>query len=69
METVRTVRDHSGVRIGTDRGRHRRHQRGRPDRQGSRRCMTIEGLDYVSCSPSRVPVARLEAGRAALGTP
>ncbi|WP_254790569.1 pyruvate, phosphate dikinase [Blastococcus tunisiensis] len=25
------------------------------------------GLDYVSCSPFRVPVARLEAGRAALG--
>jgi pyruvate,orthophosphate dikinase len=25
------------------------------------------GLNYVSCSPFRVPVARLEAGRAALG--
>jgi pyruvate,orthophosphate dikinase len=25
------------------------------------------GVDYVSCSPFRVPVARLEAGRAALG--
>ncbi|MBP3222437.1 MAG: pyruvate, phosphate dikinase [Actinomycetaceae bacterium] len=25
------------------------------------------GIDYVSCSPFRVPVARLEAGRAALG--
>jgi len=25
------------------------------------------GLDYVSCSPFRVPVARLEAGRAAAG--
>jgi len=25
------------------------------------------GLDYVSCSPFRVPVARLEAGRASLG--
>ena len=24
------------------------------------------GLNYVSCSPFRVPVARLEAGRAAL---
>ena len=24
------------------------------------------GLDYVSCSPPRVPVARLEAGRAAV---
>ena len=28
-----------------------------------------EGLDYVSCSPFRVPVARLEAGRAALDIP
>ncbi|WRZ88870.1 pyruvate, phosphate dikinase [Streptomyces sp. NBC_01007] len=27
------------------------------------------GLDYVSCSPFRVPVARLEAGRAALPEP
>jgi pyruvate,orthophosphate dikinase len=26
------------------------------------------GLDYVSCSPFRIPVARLEAGRAALET-
>jgi pyruvate, orthophosphate dikinase len=26
------------------------------------------GLDYVSCSPFRVPVARLEAGRAAVVT-
>jgi len=24
------------------------------------------GLDYVSCSPPRVPVVRLEAGRAAV---
>jgi pyruvate, orthophosphate dikinase len=24
------------------------------------------GLDYVSCSPFRIPVARLEAGRARL---
>ena len=27
------------------------------------------GLDYVSCSPWRVPIARLEAGRATLGAP
>ncbi|AXG77732.1 pyruvate, phosphate dikinase [Streptomyces paludis] len=26
------------------------------------------GLDYVSCSPFRIPVARLEAGRAAVGS-
>jgi len=25
------------------------------------------GLNYVSCSPFRVPVARLEAGRSVLG--
>ena len=25
------------------------------------------GLDYVSCSPFRVPVARLEAGRSGTG--
>jgi pyruvate,orthophosphate dikinase len=25
------------------------------------------GLDYVSCSPFRVPVARLEAGRSSSG--
>jgi pyruvate,orthophosphate dikinase len=25
------------------------------------------GLDYVSCSPFRIPIARLEAGRAAVG--
>jgi pyruvate,orthophosphate dikinase len=24
------------------------------------------GLDYVSCSPFRVPIARLEAGRASV---
>ncbi|GAA3948899.1 pyruvate, phosphate dikinase [Actinomadura viridis] len=27
------------------------------------------GLDYVSCSPFRIPVARLEAGRAAIDAP
>jgi pyruvate,orthophosphate dikinase len=26
------------------------------------------GLDYVSCSPFRVPIARLEAGRAAVAS-
>ncbi|MFY0612778.1 MAG: hypothetical protein JXQ99_14695, partial [Hyphomicrobiaceae bacterium] len=29
-------------------------------------CHTI-GLDYVSCSPFRVPVARLAAAQAAIG--
>jgi pyruvate,orthophosphate dikinase len=27
----------------------------------------VAGPDYVSCSPFRLPVARLEAGRAAVG--
>ncbi|MHB8378204.1 MAG: putative PEP-binding protein, partial [Dehalococcoidia bacterium] len=27
------------------------------------------GLDYVSCSPFRVPIARLAAAQAALGEP
>ena len=27
------------------------------------------GLDYVSCSPYRVPIARLAAAQAALGVP
>jgi pyruvate,orthophosphate dikinase len=30
------------------------------------RFLAAAGLDYVSCSPPRVPVARLEAGRAAV---
>jgi pyruvate,orthophosphate dikinase len=37
------------------------------DPESVRFCHEI-GLDYVSCSPFRVPVARLEAGRAALVT-
>jgi pyruvate,orthophosphate dikinase len=31
-------------------------------------CHTI-GLDYVSCSPYRVPIARLAAAHAALESP
>jgi len=27
------------------------------------------GINYVSCSPFRVPIARLESGRAAISTP
>ncbi|GII55238.1 pyruvate, phosphate dikinase [Planotetraspora thailandica] len=37
------------------------------DPESVRFCHEI-GLDYVSCSPFRVPVARLEAGRAALAS-
>jgi len=58
------------VRIAVERGRGRRpdleigacgEQAGDPESIG----FFVEcGLDYVSCSPPRVPVARLEVGRA-----
>jgi pyruvate,orthophosphate dikinase len=60
------------VRIAADEGRAARpglkigvcgEHGGDPD---SVRFFHTAGLDYVSCSPFRVPVARLEAGRAAL---
>jgi pyruvate, orthophosphate dikinase len=58
------------VRIGAEKGRSRRpglklgicgEHGGDPD---SVHFFDRVGLDYVSCSPFRVPVARLEAGRA-----
>jgi pyruvate,orthophosphate dikinase len=58
------------VRIGSEKGRSRRpglklgicgEHGGDPD---SVHFFDLVGLDYVSCSPFRVPVARLEAGRA-----
>jgi pyruvate,orthophosphate dikinase len=61
------------VRLGAERGRSTRpdlklgvcgEHGGDPD---SIHFFHEAGLDYVSCSPFRVPVARLEAGRAALG--
>ncbi len=60
------------VRIAVEKGRSTRHNLhcgvcgehgGDPD---SIHFFDEVGLDYVSCSPFRVPVARLEAGRAAL---
>jgi pyruvate,orthophosphate dikinase len=60
------------VRMGAERGRSTRpdlklgicgEHGGDPD---SIHFFHEVGLDYVSCSPFRVPVARLEAGRAAL---
>jgi pyruvate, orthophosphate dikinase len=60
------------VKIGTERGRATRpdlkvgvcgEHGGDPD---SVHFFHQVGLDYVSCSPFRIPVARLEAGRAAL---
>jgi pyruvate,orthophosphate dikinase len=58
------------VRVGADRGRTARpglklgvcgEHGGDPE---SVHFFDEVGLDYVSCSPFRVPVARLEAGRA-----
>src|SRR4051812_31062633 len=63
------------VRIGTERGRATRpdlkvgvcgEHGGDPD---SVHFFHRVGLDYVSCSPFRIPVARLEAGRVALEGP
>jgi pyruvate,orthophosphate dikinase len=60
------------VRVGTERGRATRpdlkvgvcgEHGGDPD---SVHFFHEVGLDYVSCSPFRIPVARLEAGRVAL---
>ena len=62
------------VRLGTERGRATRpdlkvgvcgEHGGDPD---SVHFFHHVGLDYVSCSPFRIPVARLEAGRVALDT-
>jgi pyruvate,orthophosphate dikinase len=62
------------VKMGTDRGRSARpdlkvgicgEHGGEPSSVGF--CHRV-GLDYVSCSPYRVPVARLAAAQAALGS-
>jgi pyruvate,orthophosphate dikinase len=61
------------LQIGAERGR-----RGRPDvvlsicgeHAGTRRAIEFcrrEGFDYVSCSPYRVPIARLSAAQVTLG--
>jgi pyruvate, orthophosphate dikinase len=62
------------VKIGTDRGRATRHdlkvgicgEHG-GDPASVHFCHRV-GLNYVSCSPYRVPIARLAAAQAALGT-
>ncbi len=72
FESLDTLGVGEFVRIGTEKGRSTR-----PDLQvgvcgehggdpHSIHFFHANGLDYVSCSPFRVPVARLEAGRAAL---
>jgi pyruvate,orthophosphate dikinase len=62
------------VRVGTERGRSTRHDLkvgicgehgGEPSSVGF--CHRV-GLNYVSCSPYRVPIARLAAAQAALGS-
>jgi pyruvate,orthophosphate dikinase len=61
------------VRIGAERGRSANHDLkvgicgehgGDPD---SVRFFHSIGLDYVSCSPYRVPIARVAAAQAAIG--
>jgi pyruvate,orthophosphate dikinase len=71
FESLDTLGVGSLVRIGTEKGRATRpdlhvgvcgEHGGDPS---SIHFFHQVGLDYVSCSPFRVPVARLEAGRAA----
>jgi len=73
FESLDTLGVGALVQMGTEKGRSTR-----PDLQvgvcgehgGDPRSIHFfhaAGLDYVSCSPFRVPIARLEAGRAALG--
>ena len=60
------------VRIGAERGRSRRSRpQARRVRRARRRPESIDlfydaGLDYVSCSPFRVPIARLAAAQAVI---
>ena len=74
FETIDRVGVGRLVRIGTDEGRRRKpglkvgvcgEHGGDPE---SVHFFEERGLDYVSCSPFRVPVARLEAGRAVLAS-
>ncbi len=62
------------VRIGVERGRAAQARASSSASAASTaaipprsRSSTAAGLDYVSCSPFRVPIARLAAARAALG--
>ncbi|HET6166572.1 MAG TPA: pyruvate, phosphate dikinase [Marmoricola sp.] len=73
FESLDTLGVGSLVRMGTEKGRTTRpdlhigvcgEHGGDP---ASIHFFDQVGLDYVSCSPFRVPVARLEAGRAAAG--
>ena len=73
FETIDTVGVGRLVRIGTDEGRRTKpnlkvgvcgEHGGDPE---SVHFFEERGLNYVSCSPFRVPVARLEAGRAVGG--
>jgi pyruvate,orthophosphate dikinase len=73
FESLDTLGVGEFVRIGTEKGRSTRpdlHVGVCGEHGGDPHSIHFfdkVGLDYVSCSPFRVPVARLEAGRAALG--
>jgi pyruvate,orthophosphate dikinase len=74
FETIDTEGVGELVKIGTQKGRGVRadlkvgvcgEHGGDPD---SIHFFSAVGLDYVSCSPFRVPVARLETGRAVVAS-
>jgi pyruvate,orthophosphate dikinase len=73
FESLDTLGVGALVRLGTDKGRATRpdlHVGVCGEHGGDPQSIHFfhgAGLDYVSCSPFRVPVARLEAGRAAMG--
>ena len=73
FESLDTLGVGEFVRIGTEKGRSTRpdlHVGVCGEHGGDPHSIHFfhgVGLDYVSCSPFRVPVARLEAGRAAVG--
>jgi pyruvate,orthophosphate dikinase len=73
FESLDTLGVGEFVRIGTEKGRSTRpdlHVGVCGEHGGDPHSIHFfhgVGLDYVSCSPFRVPIARLEAGRAALG--
>jgi pyruvate,orthophosphate dikinase len=73
FESLDTLGVGAFVQMGTDKGRQTRpdlHVGVCGEHGGDPHSIHFfhgAGLDYVSCSPFRVPVARLEAGRAAVG--
>ena len=63
----RTDQDRGRARAEGPAGHQARHLRRAWRRSGLDPFLREAGLDYVSCSPYRVPIARLAAAQAALG--